>query len=74
MIEKLKEIMIGIMPEIEFMEIDEDTTLKDDLGLDSLSLMMMSVEIEEAFGFRFDEFRPFETVGDVCEYIREKTQ
>jgi len=38
MIEKLKEIMIGIMPEIEFMEIDGDTTLKDDLGLDSLSL------------------------------------
>ena len=48
MIEQLKEIMVNVMPDIEDMEITEDTLLKDDLGLDSLALMMISIEIENA--------------------------
>ena len=73
MIEQLKEIMVNVMPDIEDMEITDDTLLKDDLGLDSLALMMISIEIENAFGFRFEEFKPFKTVGEVCSYIKEKT-
>ena len=49
-----------------------DTRLIDDLGFDSLALMMMSMEIEDAFGFRFKEFVRFETVGDVCSYLESR--
>jgi acyl carrier protein len=36
--------------------------------------MMMAMEIEDAFKFRFTEFVRFETVGDVCRYIESKTK
>ena len=53
-------------------QVTEQTTLIDDLGFDSLAIMMMmSMEIEDAFGFRFTEFVRFETVGDVCKYLEE---
>ena len=45
-------------------------TAKD--GFDSLALMMMSMEIEDAFDFKFTEFVKFETVGDVCRYLEGK--
>ena len=52
----------------EFLE----TKLVEDLDFDSLSMMMMSLEIEEAFGFRFEEMVKFETVGEVCSYLEER--
>ena len=52
--------------------VNESTTLIDDLGFDSLAIMMMSMEIEDAFGFKFTEFVKFETVGDVCRYLEQK--
>jgi acyl carrier protein len=35
---------------------------------------MMSMEIEDAFNFKFTEFVRFETVKDVCEYLETKVQ
>jgi acyl carrier protein len=35
-------------------------------------MMMMAMELEEAFGFRFAEFVKFETVGDVCAYLESR--
>ena len=49
-----------------------DTRLVDDLGFDSLAMMMMAMEIEDAFGFKFSEFVKFETVGDVCGYLESR--
>jgi acyl carrier protein len=72
MIEKLKEILVKVIPGLESMEFDEKSKLVDDLGFDSLSIMMMSMEIEDAFGFKFTEFVKFETVGDVCRYLESK--
>ena len=43
-----------------------------DLEFDSLAIMMMSMELEDAFDFKFTEFVKFETVGDVCKYVEEK--
>ena len=69
MLEKLKEIISRVHPNIDISSINEDTRLIEDLGFDSLSIMMMSMEIEDAFSFRFTEFVRFETVGDVCGYL-----
>jgi len=52
--------------------VTEQTRLIEDLEFDSLALMMMSMEIEDAFGFKFTEFVKFETVGDVCRYLEAK--
>lgn len=72
MLEKLKEVIGRVLPDTDVDSVDASTRLVEDLGFDSLALMMMSMEIENCFGFRFTEFVKFETVGDVCEYVEAK--
>ena len=72
MIEKLKEIIERVIPGVDVSSVSENTRLIEDLNFDSLALMMMAMEIEDAFGFRFTELVKFETVGDACAYLEEK--
>ena len=72
MLDQLKEILGNIVPDIDPDEVTEDSRLVDDLGFDSLALMMLSMEIEDAFDFKFTELVPFETVGDVCGYLESR--
>ena len=72
MLEKLKVILERVLPDVDMSTVNEDTKLIDDLGFDSLAIMMMSMEIEDAFGFKFKEFVKFETVGDVCNYLESR--
>lgn len=74
MIEKLKEILTRVIPDIDKLKIDESSRLVEDLGFDSLAMMMMAMEIEDAFGFKFTEFVKFTTVGDVCKYLEDKVK
>lgn len=69
MLEQLKEILGKVMSEVDISNVTEDTKLMEDLGFDSLAMMMMAMEIEDAFNFKFAEFIKFETVGDVCRYL-----
>ena len=69
MLDKLKEILSKVLPDLDMSTVTEETRLIEDLAFDSLAMMMMSMEIEDAFGFRFKEFVKFETVGDVCNYL-----
>lgn len=72
MLERLKEILSKVAIDVDMSAVTEDTRLIEDLEFDSLAIMMMSMEIEDAFGFKFTEFVKFETVGDVCRYLSEK--
>ena len=72
MLEKLKAIIQKVVPDTDLSNVTPDTRLMEDLGFDSLALMMMSMEIEEAFHFEFKEFVRFETVGDVCGYLESR--
>ena len=72
MLEQLKEILGKILPEVNMDNVKEETRLAEDLGCDSLTIMMLSMEIEDAFHFRFSEFVKFETVGDVCGYLESR--
>jgi len=72
MLEKLKDVLGKVLPDVDMSNVTADTRLVDDLGFDSLAIMMMSMEIEDAFSFKFTEFVKFETVGDVCDYLTSK--
>ena len=72
MLEKLKELLGKVLPDVDMTKVTEETKLVEELGFDSLALMMLSMEIEDAFGFRFSEFVRFETVGDVCGYLESR--
>lgn len=72
MLEQLKVILEKVLPDVDMTAVNMDTKLIDDLGFDSLAIMMMSMEIEDAFKFKFKEFVKFETVGDVCNYLESR--
>ena len=72
MFEQLREIISKVLPEVDVSGVTEETRLVEDLGFDSLAMMMMAMEIEDRFGFRFSEFVRFETVGDVCGYLESR--
>ena len=74
MLEQLKELLGKVLPDVDMSQVTEETNLVSDLGFDSLALMMMSMEIEDAFHFHFNEIVPFQTVGDVCRYIESRKQ
>ena len=72
MLEQLKNILAKVLPDVDMSTVTEETRLIEDLGFDSLALMMMSMEIEDAFNFKFLEFVKFETVGEVCKYLEAR--
>ena len=72
MLDKLKEILGKVLPDIDMTAVSEETRLMDDLGFDSLAMMMLAMELEDAFSFKFTEFVRFETVGDVCAYLESR--
>lgn len=52
-------------------EITMETLLQEDLELDSLDAVELSLEIEHAFGKQIPdgEFANFKTVGDIFQYL-----
>lgn len=72
-IEKLKAILNEVNPAVITEGITSETRLNEDLGLDSLNMMLLAVQVEDEFGFRFDDMPTFVTVGDICDYIEKKT-
>ena len=52
-------------------EVARDKRLREDLGIDSLSLIDVAVAAEDTFGIRIpdDDLERFQTVGDVVGYI-----
>lgn len=69
--EGLKEILVQIKPSIDFSTVSEDSQLVRDLGLDSLILLLLSLAIENKYGFKFDGNPSFNTVGEVMDYIEK---
>ncbi len=73
-IEKLKKIIVHSMPNVKVDGVNEDTKLIDDLKFDSLGLMMLAMEMEEEFAISFNEPVNFVTVGDVVDFVQEKSK
>lgn len=68
----LKEIFATVKPAVPQDSITLDSQLVQDLGIDSLSILLISIAIETRFGFRFEGVPPFQTVGDVVNFIAQK--
>lgn len=71
--DELKEILKLIKPSSDFSAINDDSQLVRDVGLDSLTLLLMSLAVEEKFGFKFEGNPKFNTVGEVLDYICANT-
>ena len=73
-IDTLKKIFETVVPNVDTSKITMDTQLQQDLGITSLSMLLLALAIEKEFNFRFDTVQPFKTVGEVVNYIEEKTK
>ena len=69
MLEKLKELMKGVNPDVNLDNVTLETKLIEDLHFDSLGMMMFAMAIEDEFGISFDEPMNFVTVKDVVTYL-----
>lgn len=70
-LEKLKKILKNSMPDMDMAEVTRESNLLNDLGLDSLNMMLLAIVVEDEFKIRFDTgFQP-ETVGDLCKFIED---
>ena len=66
---ELKEILILIKPSMDLSAVTKDSQLVRDVGLDSLTILLLSLAVENKFGFKFEGTPKFETVGEVIDYV-----
>ena len=75
---KLAEVMKMAMPslDVEGGNITEESNLTTDIGLSSVGVLYIVIAIEEFFDIRFDDvgFADFKNIGDVIDYIENKTK
>ena len=69
MLEKLKQLMKGVNPDVNLDNVTLETKLIEDLHFDSLGMMMFAMAIEDEFGISFDEPMSFVTVQDVVNFV-----
>ena len=77
---ELEKRILGCMGKVLSTSMDTlelEINLRDDLGMDSLTMVMLQVQIEEEFRFKFDPIeddfeRIFETFGSLYHYLESK--
>ena len=70
---ELKDILTLIKPSADYSKIDEDSQLVRDVGLDSLTILLLSLAIENKFAFKFEGNPQYTTVGEVIDFISANT-
>lgn len=67
----LREVMALVKPKLDLSKVTEASNLITDLGIDSLSMLLLSLGVENKFGFQFTGQKPFQTIGEVIDYIEK---
>ena len=68
--EGLKEIILDIRPKTNLENAGFETELVRELGIDSLTMLILSLAAEERFHVHFPDGAPAPfTVGDVCDAV-----
>lgn len=71
MYDRLLKIIKEAMPNLDVSKANENSRLVEDLGFDSIGLMMLAMSLEDEFGVHFNEVVKFETVKDVITYLEK---
>ena len=74
-LERLKEIFVNINPDtdVDINSITLETSIMEDLGLNSIGVLYLVLAIEEEFNvvMHNSSIESFKTLGDVVSYIEE---
>lgn len=68
-LEGLREILSMVKPKMDTSKIKLEDNLITDLGIDSLSMLLLSLAIENKYGIKIDTQVHFETVQNVVDYV-----
>lgn len=70
----LKEVISTIKPKLDVNTVTESSQLITELGLDSLSMLLIAIAIENRFGIQVDNTAglQFQKASDVIDYIEKK--
>ena len=71
MLERLTKLINENLPEKKIENVTPESRLIEDLGMDSIGMMMLSMSIEDEFGVTFDEPVYFVTVKDVLDWLEK---
>ena len=71
MYDRLLKVIKENMPDVDVDGITKDSRLKEDIGMDSVGMMMLSMSIEDEFGLTFDRPVFFKTVSDVLDFLEK---
>ena len=59
---------------MDLSNVTEESQLVRDVGLDSLTILLLSLAIENKFGFKFEGNPKFTTVAEVLDYIESNAK
>lgn len=72
----LADMLCKLRPELHLDEdnLQEGIHLKNDLAINSVTMLMLALTIEKKFDIRFAAVAPdqLQTLGDVCDYIESR--
>ncbi len=70
--DKLIAILQRVKPNVDSSSVTMDSRLITDLGIDSLSMMLLAISVEDEFGIEFGDDVNFTTVKEICDYVEAK--
>lgn len=73
--DKLKEALVDAYgDDFDMDAITPETSLSDDLGLNSIGMLAVAISIEEKFGFKFanDDISAIKNVQDILDIIEKR--
>jgi acyl carrier protein len=75
-LEEVKKAIVKVQPGIDESKIVPAAALKEDLEIDSLSRVEMTLALEDAFNFYLqdEELEDIKTVGDIVDLIESKVK
>jgi acyl carrier protein len=75
-LEEVKKAIVKVQPGIDESKIVPAATLKEDLEIDSLTRVEMTLALEDAFNFYLqdEELEDIKTVGDIVDLIESKVK
>ena len=72
----LADLLCKLRPQLKLdtENLNDSISLRNDLGIDSLTMLMLAMGIEQRFGFRFESVtaEQMKTLGSVCDYIEAR--
>ena len=65
----LGEILLKVKPNTDMSKVSMDSSLVMDLGIDSLSMLLICLAMEQQFNMQFQTMQQVNTVADIVEYV-----